>query len=706
MRHLVLVLVLFATIRQTVEQRDFTIENDQFHLDGKPFRIISGSLHYHRIHPAQWKDRMLRTKALGLNTLSVYVPWNLHEPFPGQYNWEGFADLEAYLALAQQQGLYVLLRPGPYICAEWDFGGFPWWLASSKVIGQGKIKLRSDDPVYLTLVDRWWNVLLPKIGPFLYKRGGNILMVQVENEFGFVGPNEKYMRHLVGTMRASLGDDALIYTTDPPPNIAKGSLPGDEVFSVIDFGAGWFDLNWAFSQQRAMNPPGKSPPMCSEFYTGWLTRWGEPMANTSVEQFLDTLHGVLGFANNTGSVNLYMVHGGTNFGFTAGGSIDNGVYWACITSYDYDAPISEAGDIGQPGIGGPNKYDLIRAAIKEHTGVEPPQPPQPPRIEAYGDVGLYENVTLRSQIRHLYPGDGVASRRPLIMEEYGLSGGLIVYRTSIPAAEMTSSALLDVAHPVHDAATVLLDGVSVGRLSRNGAANLTLDARSALGSRAAASVMLEIVVEAVGRSNQGWRFDTKGLSSPNVRWNGKMLEGWRVFPLPLDNLQALVFHANDTSAHAGASAGGPTFFRGYVDVDEEAIPRNDEGVFPDSYLYVGNWGKGVAFVNGFNLGWYWPSQGPANTMYVPGPILKAGVNEVILLEVEKAPAEPVVTFQKDADFYGPKGKLQQQTAAQQRLRLWRGESAAESAAETAAHPQYADWARLMQQPQSLAAAAS
>ncbi|EIE22122.1 hypothetical protein COCSUDRAFT_1093, partial [Coccomyxa subellipsoidea C-169] len=632
----ILLLSLAVAMSNALEERLFSIENDQFKMDGKPFRIISGSLHYHRIHPAQWKDRMLRTKALGLNTLSVYVPWNLHEPFPGQYNWDGFADLEAYLALAQEQGLYVLLRPGPYICAEWDFGGFPWWLASSKAglcsTSSHSVTLRSDDPAYLELVDRWWKVLLPKIGRFLYSRGGNILMVQVENEFGFVGPNEKYMRHLVGTVRASLGDDALIYTTDPPPNIAKGTLPGDEVLSVVDFGAGWFDLNWAFSQQRAMNAPGKSPPMCSEFYTGWLTRWGEKMANTSVDQFLDTLHGVLGFANNTGSVNLYMVHGGTNFGFTAGGSIDNGVYWACITSYDYDAPISEAGDTGQPGIGGPNKFDLIREAITQHTGAEPPKPPPPPRIKAYGEVGLYENVTLRSQIRRLYPGDGVTSRRPLIMEEYGQSGGLIMYQTEIPAAEMKANSLLDMGHPVHDAATV-----TVGRLSRNGPVNLTLDADSALRWRsveeaagsyavasAEASVTLEVIVEAVGRSNQGWRFDTKGLSSSDVQWNGKVLEGWRVFPLPLDNLGRLVFHDNDSAtAHSLAPAdGGPAFF------------RDEEGLLPDSYLFVGDWGKGLAFVNGFNLGWYWPSKGPANTMYVPGPVLRAGVNEVIMLEVE------------------------------------------------------------------------
>ncbi|GAB4821127.1 hypothetical protein N2152v2_008173 [Parachlorella kessleri] len=202
---------------------------------------------------------------MGLNAVEVYVPWNVHEPYPGDFQWEGFADVERFLGLAQELGLLAVLRPGPYICAEWDFGGLPWWLGSSKVAGGRTMRLRTNDPAYLAHVDRWWAVLFSKLGPLLYQRGGPVVMVQIENEYGFCGDDKEYIRHLIRTARTHLGDDIILFTTDPPPQADRGSIAGDEIYTVVDFGPGWFDPAGAFGTQRRLNPKGKSPPFCSEF---------------------------------------------------------------------------------------------------------------------------------------------------------------------------------------------------------------------------------------------------------------------------------------------------------------------------------------------------------------------------------------------------------------------------------------------------------
>ncbi|KAK9828756.1 hypothetical protein WJX72_001937 [[Myrmecia] bisecta] len=639
------------------DQPTFTLADDVFLVTGKPIQLISGSVHYHRIHPAYWTDRLRRVKSMGLNAIQVYVPWNLHEPYPGQYVWDGLADLPGFLGEALDLDLYVLLRPGPYICAEWDFGGLPWWLASSQVSGGSKLQLRTNDPAYLALVDRWWNVLLPKIAPYLYIRGGPILMVQIENEFGNLKRDDQpYLRHLVATARAALGDEVVLYTTDPPPNVHKGSLPGDEVYTAVDFGAGWFNLDQAFGAQRNMNPPGKSPAFCSEFYTGWLTHWGEPMANTSLDAFIKDFKGILGFNGKTGSLNIYMSHGGSNFAFWAGaGSENDGTYTPHITSYDYDAPISEAGDVGQPGIGGPNKFEAIRQAVAEHTGRSLPDPEPAPGIQAFGGVTLDRTAALLEHLDVLYPGDGIYSNRPLIMEDYGQGQGLILYRTSIPAALLTSNAVLNLGGPVHDYATVLLDGKAVGRLSRNNHKNITLPALT----NGAQAAVLEVLVEAVGRDNAGSYYDVKGLTCQEVRVDGTLLEGWRVFPLSLQQVGGKAWDpvwdvdANEGRIRADPQEVAHVFYRGTFTLGADTL--GDNGHHPDTYLSVKGWGKGVAWVNGFNLGWYWPMKGPQMTMYVPGPVLRNGENEIILLEGHHARDTRRVFLDESPDFYGPNG---------------------------------------------------
>ncbi|KAL3131686.1 hypothetical protein ABBQ38_007978 [Trebouxia sp. C0009 RCD-2024] len=646
-------------------KRTFTLEDDRFVRDGKATQLISGSVHYHRIPVPYWRDRLLRVRSMGLNTIELYIPWNYHERFPGEYTWDGMADVFSFIELIQELDMLVLLRVGPYICAEWDFGGLPWWLGSSQVVGGGKMHLRSSDPDYLEPVNRWFDVLLPKVAPYLYQRGGPVAMVQLENEYGFIGKadDKHYMRHLVKLARKALGDEIVLFTTDPPPNVEKGSLPDDEIFSVVDFGPGWYNLSDAFGAQRKYNAPGKSPPLCAEFYPGWLVHWGEKMANTSAQVLTNSFSEILAYANGTASVNFYMAHGGTNFGWTAGAGIalygEQGrgeSYQAHITSYDYDCMVSEAGQYGQPGIGGPNKYQMIQDAVKAHTGVDPPDSPPPPTIKAYGQVDLKQSVPLLEALPQLWPGDGIISRRPLPMEEYGQGGGLTLYRTHIRAAALQNGAELDITHPVHDYARVLVEGKVVASLDRNKGAKVSL---LLLGidtaDKSKEMLTLDILVEAIGRDNSGSKFDFKGLVSEDVYLNGDLLQDWRVFPLELKDTALIPFPVQ-VQPHPNTQP-TPTFYRGTFTAD--AGLKSKDGILPDTFMAMPSWAKGVAFINGFNLGWYWPKAGPQMTMYIPGPMLRDGENELILLEVEETGEKPTVTLGDTPNFYGPEPKEQQ-----------------------------------------------
>lgn len=503
----------------------FSIENDRFLVDGTPFQIISGAIHYFRIHPDLWLDRLIRCKSLGLNTVEIYVPWNLHEPQPGQFDWAGAADIDRFITLAEELGLMVLVRAGPYICAEWEFGGFPSWLASSAVEGGGTMKLRSSDPTYLAHVDRWWEALFPRLRPRLRSNGGPILMLQIENEYGFCGKDKAYLRYLAATAKRLLGQDVLLYTTDPPTVAAEGSLPGDEVLTTVDFGPGWFFPSMYYAAQRLQNAPGKSPPMDSEFYTGWLTHWGEAMANTSAIALATDTDVLLRWANNSGNLNFYMIHGGTNFGFWAGANVESdGTYMPTITSYDYSSPISEAGDYCQPGIGGACKFAAVRAVIAAYLGKELPPAPPPPVIRAYGAVEMHPVGPLMAAA-----GPAVISEVPFPMEEYGQKWGLITYRHRLTASLLSEGdALLDLGLDVHDYATVLVNGAQVGTLQRSGPASIVIPAAAGEGG----DITLDIVVQAMGRQNFGCdafgAWDRKGLISPEVRLNGKLFS-WDVF---------------------------------------------------------------------------------------------------------------------------------------------------------------------------------
>ncbi|KAK3138147.1 hypothetical protein QOZ80_5AG0365160 [Eleusine coracana subsp. coracana] len=623
--------------------RRFWIENDTFLKDGAPFQIVGGDVHYFRIVPEYWKDRLLRAKALGLNTIQTYVPWNLHEPDPERWEFMGFADIESYLRLAQELELLVMLRVGPYICGEWDLGGFPPWLLSI----EPALKLRSSDSTYLSLVERWWAVLLPKVVPLLYNNGGSIIMVQIENEFGSFGDDKKYLHYLVELARRYLGTDTILYTTDGGANgnLKNGSIPQDNVFAAVDFETG--SNPWPiFRLQKQFNLPGKSAPLSSEFYTGWLTHWGESIATTDATSTAKALKAIL---CHNGSAVLYMAHGGTNFGFYNGANTGQteSDYKADLTSYD---------------------YATLRRVIHECTGT--PLLPLPSDIEKakYGFVKLQRVSSLFDIIDNISdPLKVTVSEHPLYMEQIGQMYGFLLYMSEYEGKHPYS--LLSISE-VHDRAQVFVScslggarkPVYAGIIERWSSKRLEIP-----NINCSSNTTLYILVENMGRVNYGpYIFDRKGILSP-VQIDGIALRHWKMYPLPFNavdslpklqligqlpevraskasihgdpkkKLQELPFYANENIS------GGPEFYEGHFHIDSESEIK-------DTFISFRGWTKGVAFVNNFNVGRFWPALGPQCALYVPAPILRAGDNVVVIFELHDPNPEHTIDFVEDPDF--------------------------------------------------------
>ncbi|MEE1754459.1 glycoside hydrolase family 35 protein [Streptomyces sp. SP18CS02] len=575
------------------------IDDDGFLLDGKPFRLISGGLHYFRVHPDQWADRLRKARLMGLNTVETYVPWNLHQPRPGGLCMDGGIDLPAFLDLAADEGLHVLLRPGPYICAEWEGGGLPSWLLTDP-----DIRLRSQDPRYLAAVDRYFERLLPPLLPYLATRGGPVLAVQVENEFGAYSDDTAHLEHLAATLRRC-GVDVPLFTCDQPADLERGALPG--TLATANFGSRTVPNLAAL---RAHQPSG--PLMCTEFWIGWFDRWGAHHVVRDAAQAAQELDEVLAAG---ASVNFYMFHGGTNFGFTNGAN-DKHTYRPTVTSYDYDAPLDEAGDPTE-------KFTAFRDVIAKYAPV--PAEPVPARAEklAPAAVTLAESVSLLAAASGL--GDAVRAPGPLTMEQLGQDFGFVLYETVLPAA---GPVLLEV-EQVRDRAQVFVDGRPVGVLERENHERALALAVPRVGAK------LSLLVENQGRVNYGPGIhDRKGLVG-DVRIDGAPLTGWTSRPLPLTDLKNIPF------APTTAPPVGPALHRGTFTLTETA----------DTFLHLDGWGKGNAWINGFHLGRYW-SRGPQHSLYVPGPVLRPGVNEITVLELHAAPHARTVDLKDTADL-GP-----------------------------------------------------
>lgn len=575
-----------------------TWDETSFRLHGEEFHIYSGAMHYFRILPQYWEDRLQKLKAAGFNTVETYVCWNLHEPRKGQFDFSGRLDLVQFLETARKVGLYALVRPGPYICAEWDFGGLPAWLLQDK-----GLRLRCSDPQFLDHVADYFRVLLPKLLPLQSSRGGNLLAVQVENEYGSYGNDKTYLRWLRDLIR-SCGVEVPLFTSDGPvPSMLSGGTV-EGVLPTVNFGSGADKAFRALKQA-----PGGGPKMCTEFWCGWFDHWGEKHHTRDSEEMLRELSLLL---EQDASFSLYMFHGGTNFGFTAGAN-QHIRYNPTVTSYDYDAPLNEYGDYTP-------KYFAIRELLCRHQGI--PLPPLPPRpqLQELGEVPLVEWAELRENLEVL----GTVHRSPLpeSMEHYGQNFGLIDYRTCLPGDYEGGTLTLE---GLGDRAYVYRDGILLGVLDQGKPRGLMeqLRPRNALPfPPSPAGTQVEILVEAMGRVNYGSHLENrKGLT--NVRLGGQSLMDFTVTTLPLEHLEGIRY-CEEASRY-------PLVLRGYFDADSQK----------DCFVALDGFTKGMVYVNGFHLGRYW-SCGPQRTLYLPGVLLHTDRrNEVVVLELEDC-ARPVV----------------------------------------------------------------
>ncbi|XP_006972225.1 beta-galactosidase-1-like protein [Peromyscus maniculatus bairdii] len=605
-----LLLLLLPLPLAQAETRSFVVDrqHDRFLLNGAPFRYISGSLHYFRVPPVLWADRLLKMQMSGLNAVQFYVPWNYHEPEPGVYNFNGSRDLIAFLNEAARANLLVILRPGPYICAEWEMGGLPSWL-----LRKPNIHLRSSDPDFLAAVDSWFQVLLPKIYPFLYHNGGNIISIQVENEYGsYKACDFKYMRHLAGLFRSLLGDEILLFTTDGPQGLRCGSLPG--LYTTIDFGPA-DNMTKLFALLRSYEPHG--PLVNSEYYTGWLDYWGQNHSTRSSTSIAQGLEKMLELG---ASVNMYMFHGGTNFGYWNGAD-EKGHFLPITTSYDYDAPISEAGDPT------PKLFALRNVISKFQEIPLGPLPPPSPKMKL-GPLTLSLDGNLLSFLDFLCPHGPIRSVLPLTFEAVKQDHGFMLYRTYLTHTIFKPTLFWVPNNGIHDRAYVMVDGELMGVLERNLKNELYLTGK--------AGAKLDILLENMGRLSFGSNHsDFKGLLEPPLLGQTILTE-WMMFPLKVDKLVRWWFPLQLMKRAQPPPASGPAFYSTTFTV---------LGKLGDTFLYLPGWTKGQVWINGFNLGRYWTNRGPQQTLYVPRLLLFGrSVNKITLLELENVPQEPQIQF--------------------------------------------------------------
>jgi beta-galactosidase len=574
----VLALTSCATQKISQATHTFAIGTNDFLLDGHRLQIRCGEIHAARVPMEYWRHRLQMAKAMGLNTVCAYLFWNLHEPKPGEYVWTGQADDAEFCRIAQEEGLWVILRPGPYACAEWEMGGTPWWL-----LKYDDIKLRSRDPNYINAVKSYLKEVGRVLGPLQITHGGPIIMAQVENEYGFYGKDKQYMDEIRKAL-IDAGFDVPLFECNPPDVMRNGMLTN--LFQAANFGS---DPQKNFAKLRALQPQG--PLICSEFYPGWFDTWGATHHYGDTQKYLGNLKYML---DAGASFSIYMAHGGTTFGLWSG---CDRPFKPDTSSYDYDAPISEAG-WATP------KFFATRELFAKYLlpGEKLPEPPAPNPVVSFAPVELKETAPIFENL----PA-AIQDETPKNMEAYDQGYGCILYRTKIPAGV---AATLEAA-AIHDFGYVFVDGKRIGILDRrNPNAKILLPEREK-------DSQLDILVEPMGRINFGPEMaDRKGLIAP-VKLGGEVLKGWEIFNLPLDARMLAGLKFTDAKPESKV----PAFWRGTFTLEKAG----------DTFLDLRGWGKGVVWVNGICLGRFW-NIGPTQTAYAPGCWLHAGTNEIVILD--------------------------------------------------------------------------
>lgn len=566
---------------------------DNFYLNGEPFKIISGAFHYFRTVPEYWQDRIEKLVNMGCNTVETYIPWNFHEPEKGNFRFDGMHDIERFIHLAEKLGLYIIIRPSPYICSEWEFGGLPAWLLRDR-----NMRLRCSYEPYLNAVKEYYSVLIPKLVPHQCDRGGGVILVQLENEYGYYGNDTAYLEFLRDTLR-ELGVTVPFVTSDGPwsePKFKSGMLNG--ALPTGNFGSG---AEWQFGQMRKYIGENK-PLMCMEFWNGWFDAWGEEHHTTSPEKAASELDELL----KRGSVNFYMFEGGTNFGFMSGRN--GGSKTGDVTSYDYEAPLTEDGQITE-------KYRLFKEVIAKYTDIHEIPLTTEIRRRAYGRISCTGKTDLFSVLDKI--SVPVKSSYPLTMEDIGQDYGYILYRMKIRDIETVSEIRLEGA----------ADRV---QCYHNGEFVYTAFAENMWEKfepqQKRTSGIIDLLCENTGRENFGTGLENqrKGISG-GVKINDHRHFGFEIYPLPLDERQIAALDFG-----IGYIENTPAFYRFELDIDEPC----------DTFLDTDGFGKGCAFVNGFNIGRFWEI-GPQKRLYIPAPLLQIGKNTIVIFETEGKAADSI-----------------------------------------------------------------
>ncbi|XP_063527713.1 beta-galactosidase-1-like protein 2 isoform X3 [Pongo pygmaeus] len=592
-----------------------------FMLEDSTFWIFGGSIHYFRVPREYWRDRLLKMKACGLNTLTTYVPWNLHEPERGKFDFSGNLDLEAFVLMAAEIGLWVILRPGPYICSEMDLGGLPSWLLQDP-----GMRLRTTYKGFTEAVDLYFDHLMSRVVPLQYKRGGPIIAVQVENEYGSYNKDPAYMPYVKKALE-DRGIVELLLTSDNKDGLSKGIVQGDRAAGrslyIPAAAPGWHPgsevlatINLQSTHELQLlttflfNVQGTQPKMVMEYWTGWFDSWGGPHNILDSSEVLKTVSAIVDAGS---SINLYMFHGGTNFGFM-NGAMHFHDYKSDVTSYDYDAVLTEAGDYTA-------KYMKLRDFFGSISGIPLPPPPDLLPKMPYEPVTPVLYLSLWDALK--YMEEPIKSEKPINMENLPVNGGngqsfgYILYETSI-----TSSGILS-GH-VHDRGQVFVNTVSIGFLDYK-TTKIAIPLIQGY-------TVLRILVENRGRVNYGENIDDqrKGLIG-NLYLNDSPLKKFRIYSLDMKKSFFQRFGLDKWSSLPETPT-LPAFFLGSLSISSTPC---------DTFLKLEGWEKGVVFINGQNLGRYW-NIGPQKTLYLPGPWLGSGINQVIVFE--ETMAGPALQF--------------------------------------------------------------
>jgi beta-galactosidase len=584
-------------------RQTFRVVNREFRLDGRPFRILAGGMHYFRVMPEQWPHRLRLLRSMGLNTVDTYGPWNFHEPSEGEFLFDGLRNVERFLSDAAEAGLYAIVRPGPYICSEWDNGGLPSWLLKGV-----PARLRCSDEKFTRPLERWFDELVPRLAPHQVSAGGNIILMQIENDYARYGTDSAYVEGLRDGLRRR-GIDTPLYVCEAPAEVGNGTRALGDVLGSV-----WLE----YSPERGLAALAEQCPddplFCSEAVCGPIQHWGEPLNIRGAAESADMLDRLLG---KGASISLYMAHGGSNFGLWNGANLNDGLYQPSVTSYDYDSPIDERGAPTE-------KFWLFRNVLSRYAEPGPDPDPKPPATLPPGSIALTSSVSLLDSAEAL-AGTSIRAAHPVTFENIGQSLGFVLYSTTV--RERPGRHMMTI-HGLYDRAQIFLGGAEAPTLERGAETSVEIEINEP-------ETPLTILVESLGRVNFAPDLgERKGILG-GVRIGWRWVHGWSSVALDIDR------SAHFSWGQETSNAVGPIFHRGFFNVDQPL----------DAFIGLRGWTKGCVWINGFCLGRYW-DRGPHHSLYMPGPLLRHGQNELRLLELHRGSGniDPTVQIRTSHDI--------------------------------------------------------